>query len=108
MFIYDKDDPDYRWESEARCQGVDTELFFPPRDKEKYRVIATQAKAYCYGENGKNPCIVKNDCLWDAIKRDEQHGIWGGLSHRERNAVVRRWKKQYSSEMTLKEYIYKQ
>jgi hypothetical protein len=30
----------------------------------------------------------------------------GGMSNRERNAMVRKWEKQYSNEMTLKEYIF--
>lgn len=105
VYIPPKDDVDYHWDMEARCKGVDTEIFFPPRDKDRYKVIADEAKTYCFGENGKNPCKVRNECLWDAIRRDEPHGIWGGLSHRERNAVVRRYKKQYSDTMTLEEYV---
>jgi WhiB family transcriptional regulator, redox-sensing transcriptional regulator len=103
---YDRTDSDWHWGHEARCKGADVELFFPPRDKNLYKKIANQAKVYCFGENGKNPCPVQKYCLWDAVERDELHGIWGGMSHRERNAVVRRWKRDYSETMTLKEYIF--
>jgi len=34
---------------------------------------------------------------------DEQHGIWGGLSHRERNALKRKLKKDGT---TLKEHLF--
>lgn len=96
---------DYGWLDDAACKGVDTELFFPPRDKNLYKVIANQAKSYCLGPNGKSPCPVRAECLWDAVSRDEQHGIWGGLSHRERNALVRKWQKHHRNNISLEDYI---
>jgi hypothetical protein len=33
---------------------------------------------------------------------DEQHGIWGGMSHRERNALKRKAKK---TGLTFKEWV---
>lgn len=99
------DEPSYAWRYQAKCKGEDTDTFYPPRDKELYTVIADRAKTFCFGENGKTPCPVRAQCLWDAVERDEPHGIWGGLSHRERNAQVRKWKKSYKKAMTLKEYI---
>lgn len=97
---------EYKWYELAACKGADTELFYPPRDKSQYKIIASQAKSYCMGPNGKSPCPVRQECLWDAVKSDEQHGIWGGLSHRERNALVRKWQRKYKGTMTLKEYIF--
>ncbi|NBT46497.1 MAG: WhiB family transcriptional regulator [Actinobacteria bacterium] len=100
------DEPEYAWRYEARCAGEDTDTFYPPRDKTKYKIIATKAKAFCFGENGKNPCPVRAHCLWDAVARDEPHGIWGGYSHRERNAIVRKWQKSFKKKMDLKEYVF--
>lgn len=100
------DEPEYAWRYNARCAGEDTDIFYPPRDKEKYRVIAAQAKTYCFGTNGKNHCPVRAECLWDAVNREEPHGIWGGYSHRERNALIRKWQRKYRGKMTLKEYIF--
>lgn len=82
------------------------DAFFPPRDKALYSEAADYAKTFCFGENGTSPCPVRNDCLWDAISREEPHGIWGGFSHRERNAIVRKWKRTYSKKMTLKQYVF--
>lgn len=96
---------DYSWLDEAACKGVDTEMFFPPRDKLLYKTIANQAKTYCFGANGKTPCPVRGKCLWDAVSRDEQHGIWGGLSHRERNALVRKWQRTLRDKISLEDYI---
>jgi WhiB family redox-sensing transcriptional regulator len=105
------EEPDYTWRYEARCLGKDetTLIFYPPRDKEQYKILATQAKIFCFGETGKNPCPVQTECLWDAISRDEPHGIWGGLSHRERNALMRKWqklKKSKKTQLTLKQFIF--
>jgi WhiB family redox-sensing transcriptional regulator len=96
---------DESWRADARCSGEDTEIFFPPRDKDKYKDIAAEAKAHCFGANGNNPCPVLRECLWYAIDSDEVHGIWGGMSHRERNALVRKWRKQAKNSMTLEEYV---
>jgi WhiB family redox-sensing transcriptional regulator len=82
-------------------------MFYPPRDKDKYKVIATQAKAICFGDDGKSACPVRLECLWSAIDTDEPHGIWGGMSHRERNALIRKWEKKYKDSMTLKEFVMK-
>jgi hypothetical protein len=100
------------WDSQARCANIENpEIFFPPRDKTKYKKIALQAKSYCMGPTGNSPCPVRLECLWYAVKdheinEDEKHGIWGGLSHRERNALIRKWQKLYKKQMTLKEYIF--
>ena len=99
-------EPEHSWRYDARCQGEDTDLFYPPRDKEHYKEIATKAKSFCLGDNKKNPCPVQKECLWDAVRSEEPHGIWGGLSHRERNALIRKWRKNHKKEMTLKEYIF--
>ena len=96
------------WIDKARCKDKDptTEIFFPPRDKTKYSKLATQAKAMCLGPNNTSPCPVRSQCLWYAVESDEQHGIWGGMSHRERNALVRKWQRKFKDKMSLKEYVH--
>lgn len=104
--------PYNEWMDDANCIDVDVNLFFPARDKDTYKVIADQGKSYCFGGakdfEGKTlpACPVRKDCLWYAVLTEKEHGIMGGMSHRERNAMVRKWQKQYSNEMTLKEYIF--
>lgn len=67
-----------------------TELFYPPRKKEIYHVYADAAKDYCLGKNRRTPCPVRRQCLAWAVLTNEEHGIFGGMSHRERNALVRK------------------
>lgn len=97
---------DWSWQRDAACATVeDPDIFFPPRDKEKYKAVATEAKAYCFGNSERPECPVRTKCLKYAVESDEQHGIWGGLSHRERNALVRKWKREYKGIMTLAEFL---
>lgn len=90
------------WRADAKCMGMDTELWYPPREKELYKSIADQSKAVCFGRDGRPECPVRKDCLFYAESMDEQYGIWGGLSHRERNALRR---KAERNNMTLREWV---
>lgn len=90
------------WRLEAKCFGEDPELWFPPRDKDLYKPIADKAKAICLGKGSGQGCPVRIDCLLYAEANNEQHGIWGGLSHRERNALRR---KAAKNGYTLEEWV---
>jgi len=92
------------WRADAKCLGKNTELWYPPRDKDLYTEIATQSKAICLGKDGLPPCPVRQECLLYAYKKDEEYGIWGGLSRRERNALVR---KAERNGLTLEEWLEK-
>jgi hypothetical protein len=110
------------WREHAKCQDesvypggvIDHEIFFPPRDADLYKPIADTAKAICKGRDLRPPCPVRHECLIYAIERDEEHGIFGGASHRERNALVRKLasenkklKAKAKQTMTLSEFVAK-
>lgn len=68
------------WMAHAACAGCDPELFFP----EKGGVSAHEcraAKAVCA------ECDVKAECLEYALTAGEHHGVWGGLTVRERRSI---------------------
>lgn len=67
-----------RWQVRAACRTMDPELFFPERGETQ-----AEAKAVCA------TCPVRRDCLKYAIDNCERHGIWGGLSERERRKIRR-------------------
>lgn len=67
------------WADLAECRGVDTELFFPARGAD-----TGPAKAVC------RRCDVQAECLAYALNSAEKHGVWGGLSERERRRLRRR------------------
>ena len=91
------------WLNSAKCVDVeDKDIFFPPRDKNLYKEIADKAKSICYGRDGKPECPVRVRCLLYAEEIDDQYGIFGGMSHRERNALKR---KAMKNGKTLEEWV---
>jgi WhiB family transcriptional regulator, redox-sensing transcriptional regulator len=69
-----------RWRELAACRGTDLNLFFPERGE-----WAGPARRVCAG------CPVREPCLDYAITNRIVHGIWGGLTERERRALRSRW-----------------
>jgi WhiB family transcriptional regulator, redox-sensing transcriptional regulator len=73
-----------RWQNRAACRGVEVEIFFPP-DRDP---IETVAKEIC------RACTVREDCLEYCLSHREEHGIWGGMTERERRHM-RKYPDQY-------------
>jgi len=69
-----------RWRERAACRGTDLEVFFPGRGES-----AGPARQVCAA------CPVRQPCLDYAITNRITHGIWGGLTERERRALQSRW-----------------
>ena len=86
---------DLSWQKRAKCIDVeDKDIFHPPRDKNLYKITADKAKAVCLGKDGKAPCPVRIECTLYADSWDDHEGIFGGMSHRERNALKRKARRQ--------------
>jgi WhiB family transcriptional regulator, redox-sensing transcriptional regulator len=73
------------WRAAAACRFADPDLFFPLSDSGKGLDQAAQAKAICAG------CRVRRQCLTFALRTRQVHGIWGGLTERERYVPAARW-----------------
>ncbi len=69
------------WMRYANCLGVDPDLFFPDRGG---MATVNEAKAVCAG------CTVRGQCLEYALAHSEKHGVWGGMSERERRRIRQR------------------
>lgn len=80
--------PKHIWEK-ANCQGHDTELFYPDRDANTYGTVAGEAKRICRGDADSPACPVLLECLFYGLVTEDDFGIWGGMSVRERNALRR-------------------
>jgi WhiB family redox-sensing transcriptional regulator len=65
-----------RWRELAACRGTGLEVFFPDRGES-----AEPARQVCAR------CPVRQPCLDYAITNRISHGIWGGLTERERRAL---------------------
>lgn len=71
--------PPPAWRQHARCKGVDPEVFHPSEEDDD----AAEAKAICA------QCPVREACLEHALAVREKHGVWGGLTERERRRLIR-------------------
>ena len=67
------------WRIAALCAQTDQEAFFPEKGGS-----TRAAKKVCL------TCEVREECLEYALGNDERHGIWGGLSERERRKLKKR------------------
>jgi WhiB family redox-sensing transcriptional regulator len=72
---------DLDWRGLALCAEVDPELWFPRKGEP-----SAPAKLLC------GRCDVRAECLEYALEMNEQFGVWGGLSTKERMALRRRRK----------------
>lgn len=66
------------WPSLAACRGSEPDELFVPG------AAQNRAKAVCLG------CSVRTECLADALDNRTEFGIWGGMTERERRALLRR------------------
>ncbi len=73
------------WRGQAECIGVNPVLFYPERG-ESYK----EAKAVCM------VCVVRGECLEEALAAEEVFGIWGGTSERQRR-IMRRGLRQLAA-----------
>ena len=73
--LVDKDD---YWMESAKCRNKNDVVWFPAQGK--YNEIAI-AKKFC------DDCRVKQRCLQYAVTNNIMHGVWGGLSARDRRLM---------------------
>ncbi len=69
----------------AACRGPHQEIFFPPsvtETRRSKRRREARAKEIC------TTCSIQGDCLTAALNRNEQHGIWGGHTAKERRLLL--------------------
>jgi WhiB family redox-sensing transcriptional regulator len=66
------------WASQAQCkQNRPDELFVKG-------AAQNRAKMMCAG------CPVKTECLAEALDNQIEWGVWGGMTERERRAILRK------------------
>ena len=66
------------WTTSARCRTTD------PDDLFVQGAAQNRAKLVCLG------CPVRTECLADALDNRVEFGVWGGMTERERRALLRR------------------
>jgi WhiB family redox-sensing transcriptional regulator len=67
----------WNWRIAARCRTTDAELLFVPGARQRdVRRICTA-------------CPVRTECLAHALDERIEWGVWGGMTERERRAILR-------------------
>lgn len=66
------------WASQGSCTTVDPDALFVQGAAQQ------QAKQICVG------CPVIAECLADALDNRTEFGVWGGMTERERRALLKR------------------
>ena len=76
---------DKGWEDRARCKGLPSDWFYPPKgktplDNARVEIICTLCST----------CPVRKECLNAGLLNHEEYGIWGGLTRIARNKLYRK------------------
>jgi WhiB family redox-sensing transcriptional regulator len=66
------------WTTKAACRTSDPDALFVQG------AAQNRAKAICMA------CSVRTECLADALDNRIEFGVWGGMTERERRALLRR------------------
>ena len=66
------------WTARAACRSTEPDTLFVQG------AAQNRAKTICFG------CPVRTECLADALDNRIEFGVWGGMTERERRALLRR------------------
>lgn len=66
------------WAARGACRNSDPDALFVQG------AAQNRAKVVCTG------CPVRTECLADALDNRVEFGVWGGMTERERRALLRR------------------
>lgn len=73
------------WRDNGLCTThPEPDLWYPDGNSGRYFLQTEEAKEIC------RHCPVMEACRQWSLERREAHGVWGGLSPRERQAILRR------------------
>jgi WhiB family transcriptional regulator, redox-sensing transcriptional regulator len=67
-----------QWATQGACGTTDPDALFVQG------AAQNEAKRVCRG------CVVRTECLADALDNRIEFGVWGGLTERERRALLKR------------------
>jgi WhiB family redox-sensing transcriptional regulator len=76
-----------QWKEKARCAGADTAIFIPPVGVYVTEEYKARALEYCLA------CPVRRECVNYAFENKIQHGIYGGMTNKERRKNLYKWKR---------------
>jgi WhiB family redox-sensing transcriptional regulator len=78
MFTMTVPDTAHEWTSSALCNTGDPDELFARGAAQNLAKVVCRA------------CPVRMECLADALDNRVEYGVWGGMTERERRALLRR------------------
>lgn len=69
--------PRTRWEARAACRSLDPDALF------------VKGKAQNLAKQICRECPVQAECLAEALDKEIEYGVWGGMTERERRLLRR-------------------
>ena len=69
------------WRQRAACHGADPNTFFPSTDEEQKEVVGM----FCAS------CAVRDECLNYAFVTNQDDGVWGATTERQRRRLRKAW-----------------
>lgn len=85
------------WRTAGACRETDPEIFFAVGEGPEALQQTDDAKAVC------NACPVKDICRDWAVGTRQEHGVWGGMTAKERHNLRRREARATASDTELKQ-----
>ena len=70
---------DQSWVARALCASIEPDVLFVQGASQR------QVRMRCY------ECEGRLECLADALESEANYGVWGGLTERERRAILRHY-----------------
>jgi WhiB family redox-sensing transcriptional regulator len=67
----------WNWRAAARCRAADAEDLFVTGAQQR------EVRGFC------RACPVRTECLAHALDERVEFGVWGGMTERERRALLR-------------------
>jgi WhiB family redox-sensing transcriptional regulator len=67
----------WNWRGAARCRAIDAEGLFVTGARQR------EGRLFC------RACPVRTECLAHALDQRIEFGVWGGMTERERRALLR-------------------
>ncbi|MEV2239477.1 WhiB family transcriptional regulator [Micromonospora sp. NPDC049891] len=92
-FTVDRRSSDHgdQWRNQAVCRDYDPETWFPVGTSGPALAQTEAAKAVC------RRCPVRTECLNWALESGQRHGVAGGMTEQEREALIRRGIRQVTA-----------
>ena len=87
------------WTDKAACKDGDPDALFVVGAQQNF------AKRIC------RSCPVKYECLADALDNRIEFGVWGGMTERDRRAILRRhphvvsWRRMFEAATNKKDKV---